>query len=113
MTFAGRYGGQSVTDRREFMHRVMASAAAGALGVSRLAAAAAASSAAVVQATRLADDLLVFSGAGGNVVTLGNAASGLLMIDTGAAEFTGALLDAVQRETGTARVVTALNTHWH
>jgi cyclase len=112
MTFAGRYGGQGVTDRRQFMRRAIAGAVAGALGVSRLSAANAATTAAI-HATRLTDDLVVFSGAGGNVVTLGNAATGLLMIDTGAAEFTGALLEAVQRETGTARVVTALNTHWH
>ncbi|MEO6184778.1 MAG: MBL fold metallo-hydrolase [Steroidobacteraceae bacterium] len=66
-----------------------------------------------VQATRLADDLVLFQGAGGNVVTLGTAADGLLMIDSGAAEHTSALLRAVQAETGTRRITTAFNTHWH
>ncbi len=74
---------------------------------------AAGSAASRVQSVRLADDLCVFSGAGGNVVTLGGGNDGLLMVDTGAAEHTGALLDAVQQETGTRRVVTAFNTHWH
>ena len=98
------------------MQSAIAGAVGGALGSSVLAATPAA--AASIKATRLADDLVLYSGAGGNVVTLGTAAGGLaadglLMVDSGAAEHTTALLDAVQAETGTRRVTTAFNTHWH
>lgn len=96
-------------DRRKFMQCAIAGAVGAALGSAALAA----SKTASIQSTRIADDLVVFSGAGGNVVTLGKSAEGLLMIDTGAAEHTPALLSAVQAETGTRRVVTAFNTHWH
>ncbi len=105
-------GGQGVTDRRKFLQAAIAGTVGGALGSSAWAAAAG-PVAASIKATRLADDLVVFAGAGGNVVTLGKAADGLLMVDTGSAEYTSALLDAVQAETGTRRVVTAFNTHWH
>jgi cyclase len=99
------------TDRRTFLQGVLAGAVGGALAPSALAAAAGSSPS--IKSTRLADDLVVYSGAGGNVVTLGKAADGLLMVDTGAAEHTAALLDAVQAETGTRSVKTAFNTHWH
>ncbi len=97
-------------DRRKFVQGAVAGAVGGALGASAFAATPAASS---IKSVRLADGLTLFSGAGGNVVTLGNARDGLLMVDTGAAEHTGALLDAVHAGTGTRRVVTAFNTHWH
>ena len=101
-----------MTNRRKFIQCAVAGAVGSALSGSALAAATGRSPS-PIGATRLADDLVVFTGAGGNVVTLGNSASGLLMIDTGAAEHTNALLDAVQAETGTRRIVTAFNTHWH
>lgn len=93
----------------------MRGAMAGAVGamLGRSARAAASGVAPSLQTTRLADDLVVFSGAGGNVVTLGNAADGLLMVDTGAAGYTDALLAVVAAETGSRRVTTAFNTHWH
>lgn len=96
-------------DRRKFVQGAIAGAVGGALGASAFAAAGATS----IKSVQLADDLTLFSGAGGNVVTLGNATDGLLMVDTGAAEHTKALLDAVHAATGTRRVVTAFNTHWH
>jgi glyoxylase-like metal-dependent hydrolase (beta-lactamase superfamily II) len=99
-----------MTDRRTFIQHAIAGAVAGTLCPPVLAAVAAG---AKVQATRLADDLALFAGAGGNVVVLGSAASGLLMVDTGAAGQTAALLDAVEREMGTRRVPLAFNTHWH
>ncbi len=101
-----------MTDRRKFVQGAIAGAIGTALGSSVFAAAESSTSASV-KATRLADDLVLFSGAGGNVVTLGNDASGLLMVDTGAAEHTDALLRSVQSETGTRRIPLAFNTHWH
>jgi glyoxylase-like metal-dependent hydrolase (beta-lactamase superfamily II) len=104
-----------MTDRRTFMQGAFAGALASTLGGPALAAAVGspAPAPASVQATRLADDLVMYAGAGGNVVTLGKAADGLLMIDSGAAEHTDALLRAVEAETGTRRITTAFNTHWH
>src|SRR5262245_19718570 len=101
-----------MTDRRRFMQAAIAGAVGSALGpVVRSAAPAAVIPA--IKGQRLAEDLVVYSGAGGNVVTLGTAATGLLMVDTGAAEHTSALLEAVQAQAGTQRVATAFNTHWH
>jgi cyclase len=100
-----------MADRRAFLQCAIAGAVGSALGSSALAAGAAAASA-PIEATRLADDLVMYSGAGGNVVTLGQGAD-LLMVDTGSAEHTAALLDTVEAQTGTRRVATAFNTHWH
>jgi cyclase len=101
-----------MTDRRTFLQCAMAGAVGGALGSSAFAAANAPASTSSIKPMRLADDLVMFSGAGGNVVTLGKGAD-LVMVDTGSAEHTLALLDAVEAETGTRRVSTAFNTHWH
>ncbi len=102
-----------MTDRRQFMQGAIAGAVGSTLGSSALAAAVASTAPVSIQATRLADDLVMYAGAGGNVVTLGRGADGLLMIDSGAAEHTDALLRAVEAETGTRRITTAFNTHWH
>jgi len=102
-----------VFDRRQFMQGTIASAVAGALVSHAWPAAKAGATGASIEATRLADELIVFAGAGGNVVTFGNARDGLLMVDTGDAGHIDALLDAVQAATGSRRVVTAFNTHWH
>jgi cyclase len=99
-------------DRRKFMHTAIAGAVGGMLG-SAASAAIGRGAQSSMQATRLTDDLVVFAGYGGNVVTLGKGAEGLLMIDSGDAEQTDALLRAVRAETGTRRIVTAFNTHWH
>jgi cyclase len=101
-----------MADRRTFLQCAIAGAVGSALGSTALAAAAAPAPASI-KSTRLADDLVMYSGAGGNVVTLGKSGEPLLMVDTGAAEHTAALLDAVEAETGTRRIATAFNTHWH
>jgi cyclase len=100
-----------MTGRRRFIQGAIAGAVGSALGIPAWSKAKV--PAATIQAQRLADDLVLFTGAGGNVVTLGTADTGLLMVDTGAAGHTAALLKAVQAETGTRRVDTAFNTHWH
>ena len=113
MTFAIGYGGPvGITDRRKFIQCAIAGAVGSALG-GVAGAADGNRGASQVVATDLAADLIVFSGAGGNVVTLGSRDSGLLMVDTGSADHTAALLEAVQARTGTRRVTTAFNTHWH
>src|SRR6478736_4006042 len=99
MTFAIGYGGAvGITDRRKFIQCAIAGAVGSALG-GVAGAADGNRGASQVVATDLAADLIVFSGAGGNVVTLGSRDSGLLMVDTGSADHTAALLEAVQAHT--------------
>jgi len=54
----------------------------------------------------------LFQGAGGNVVAVGGPDGGL-MIDGGLAANAEALLAEVRRATGSTRVHTLVNTHWH
>ena len=54
----------------------------------------------------------LFQGAGGNVVALPGP-EGALMIDGGRAANADALIEAVKKATGTTRINTLVNTHWH
>jgi cyclase len=54
----------------------------------------------------------LFQGAGGNVIAVPGP-DGALMIDGGLAANTDALLEAVKKATGAARINTLINTHWH
>ena len=54
----------------------------------------------------------LFQGAGGNVIAM-SGPDGALMIDGGLAANAEALLAAVSRATGSSRVNTLINTHWH
>ena len=54
----------------------------------------------------------LFQGAGGNVVALPGS-EGALMIDGGRAANAQELIAAVQKATGTTRIHTLINTHWH
>ena len=54
----------------------------------------------------------LFQGAGGNVIALPGA-DGAVMIDGGRAANADALLEAVKKATGTTRIHTLINTHWH
>lgn len=65
-----------------------------------------------LEVTRLTDALAVIAGGGGNVVVHGGA-EGKLLVDSGAAEHTEALLAALTALPGGERVHTLLNTHWH
>ena len=65
-----------------------------------------------ITATDLGGGLVLYAGAGGNVVGVGGA-DGLLLVDGGLAQNTDALLGAVQAKQGKAPVRYLLNTHWH
>jgi len=65
-----------------------------------------------VSATPLADDLTLFTGAGGNVVVL-SSSEGLLMIDGGSMEASARLLRAVRDHFDGAPIRILFNTHWH
>lgn len=56
--------------------------------------------------------LALLTGGGGNVVALPSA-EGALLVDGGLAEHSSAVLKAVASATGSKRVATLINTHWH
>jgi cyclase len=94
----------STTSRRQFLQTVAGgSVAMRALGQQRSGG---------ITATKLADNFTLLSGAGGNVLLV-RSADGLLMVDGGLPERSGALLDAVAQQSGNAPVRVLFNTHWH
>ncbi len=102
-------------DRREFLK----AAAAGVAGVTLRAAglglpgagARAYAADAPLAVTHLADNLILVSGAGGNVVGF-KGPEGVLLVDGGDAAHSAALLRTVEQTLG-GPVTTAFNTHWH
>jgi glyoxylase-like metal-dependent hydrolase (beta-lactamase superfamily II) len=62
--------------------------------------------------TQLAERMWLLTGYGGNV-TVFQSGEGVLLVDGGAAQYSKQLLAAVRRLTGTDRVHTLFNTHWH
>jgi cyclase len=95
-------------DRREFLHAVLA----GAVGSTfTYRAFAQQGTPPAITATKLASDLVVLSGDGGNVaIVIG--ADGLMMIDGGLPERSADLLKAIADLDG-HKVTTLFNTHWH
>ena len=96
-------------DRRGFLTHVLRAAAA-ITAVPTLTQARAATTELAV--APLADGLSCISGGGGNV-TLFNSPAGALLVDGGSHEQAGQVLKAVRKLTGSARVHTLFNTHWH
>jgi cyclase len=80
----------------------------GALG----AAVAAALRPAAAQVSPIVGDLTLLTGLGGNVVAL-KTTDGAVLVDSGTAAPATPLLSLVERATGSARVHTLFNTHWH
>jgi cyclase len=101
--------------RRVFIQRTLQGAAlvsvAGA-GGSLISAPVHAKSAPSITSTSLGSDLNVFSGAGGNVVSLGTK-EGVLLVDGGLAQHSAALLKEVFKQSGASKVSVLINTHWH
>jgi len=62
--------------------------------------------------TSLGPGLHLIEGLGGNV-TVFDSVDGVLLVDGGAAEHSGAVLRAVRELTGKSQVHTLFNTHWH
>jgi glyoxylase-like metal-dependent hydrolase (beta-lactamase superfamily II) len=96
-----------VSTRRQFLGRGAQLAVAAGLGVLVRPA-----DAATINATPLAPGITLFDGAGCNAVAL-RGPQGSLLIDGGYAQHAAALLGAVAKATGNARVATLINTHWH
>jgi glyoxylase-like metal-dependent hydrolase (beta-lactamase superfamily II) len=99
------------TSRRKFLKTVAGSASALTAWSPR---AFSAQSAAghTITATKLADNFVLLSGAGGNVLVV-RGPEGVLMVDGGLPEHSAALIQAVGRETGNSSVRVLFNTHWH
>lgn len=62
--------------------------------------------------TDVADGIFVISGGGGNVTVL-NSSEGVLLVDGGSPERSEEILKLVRQRTGSLRVHTLFNTHWH
>jgi cyclase len=62
--------------------------------------------------TALTDKLSLISGVGGNVVAL-STDEGMLLVDTGAPEYSRALVSQLRELPGGRKVHTVFNTHWH
>jgi glyoxylase-like metal-dependent hydrolase (beta-lactamase superfamily II) len=62
--------------------------------------------------TELTDQLFVICGGGGNVTVL-NSSEGVLLVDGASPERSSEVLQLVKQRTGTARIHTIFNTHWH
>lgn len=62
--------------------------------------------------TDVADHLFVISGGGGNV-TVFNPPEGVLLVDGGSPERSAEILKLIKQRTGSSRVHTLFNTHWH
>jgi glyoxylase-like metal-dependent hydrolase (beta-lactamase superfamily II) len=95
--------------RRDFLRLLAASSAAAALPAR---AAWAQAQPAAIASTPLGDGILLFTGSGCNVLVV-SGPDGLVMIDGGLEANSAALLEAVGRSTGGARVQSLVNTHWH
>src|SRR5690349_3130821 len=95
--------------RRRFMKSVLAAAAGMGLGRAALARS---KDAVAITPTRINDHVVVFSGAGANVVAA-HRGDDILLVDGGLPERSADLLAAVYRETRAKRVQTLINSHWH
>jgi cyclase len=94
-------------DRRFFIQALPAAAVGSALarGVS-------AAEAAPLAVIEVAKGLSVITGGGGNV-TVFESPDGVLLVDGGSPEHSAQVLKLVKARTGTTRIHTLFNTHWH
>jgi cyclase len=67
---------------------------------------------AFAQVAALSGDLAMLTGVGGNIVVR-KTTEGAVLVDSGEAGATGRVLDFVEAATGSRRVHTLFNTHWH
>ena len=65
-----------------------------------------------ISTVRLSDRLVVFTGAGANVLA-SHGPDAVLLVDGGLPERSAALLEAVYKDTRARQVQTLINTHWH
>src|SRR5258706_16308083 len=97
--------GKNRLSRRSFLRAGLGSVLMGRYAVAAL------QSSPKISATDLGG-LTLFQGAGCNVIAM-RGEEGALMIDGGLAANADALLKAVKERTGSSRIHTLINTHWH
>lgn len=98
-------------DRRDFLTALVGGTAA--VSLSALATPARAREASTpIDSLKLNDTLTLFMGDGGNVIVARDG-DGLAMVDGGLPERSRELLERIRKETGSERVGTLFNTHWH
>jgi len=102
----------SHSNRREFLKSVLAAGAAAGVAEMLAGPALARSGETPITANRLNDRIVVFSGAGANVVAF-QGPDGVLLVDGGLPERSPELLDTVLKETRAKKIQTLINTHWH
>jgi cyclase len=100
------------TTRRDFLAAGTALAAGASLGIFARPANAAAGAAAKIDAQALAPGFTLLTGAGCNVLALAGP-DGALLVDGGTRRNSANLLAAAARATGSRKVSTLINTHWH
>lgn len=101
-----------ISHRRAFLKATLGSAAAVTVVQFVPLAAVARDSKSELTTTRLNDKLVVVSGAGANVVAM-SSPEGALLVDGGVEARSGDLVKLALKETGTKKVHTLINTHWH
>lgn len=94
-------------NRREFLRALMAAPAGLTLTLPALA-----QSQPALEAKKLADDLAVVTGDGGNIA-VAMADDGLFVVDAGLAGRAADLLKFIAEDVSPHKVVTLFNTHWH
>src|SRR5690349_16154373 len=99
-------------ERRAFLQVALGSAAAASLAQWAPHPVFAREKATPLAATKLTDRVSVISGAGANVVAI-SGPDGALLVDGGLEARSSELLKLALKETGTKRVQTLVNTHWH
>ena len=97
-------------DRRQFLNSALWSAVGASALLPQLAAAS--DSQHPIVATPLADNLVLLSGAGANVVAA-SGPDGLVLVDGGLEKHSKELLKTALQATRTRQVAALLNTHWH
>src|SRR5262245_29373024 len=99
-------------DRRQFLHGALGGVAGltGVMGFPRMAMSLQSSGAA-----RLSNTLSLMTDVGTNVLVClsSNASEGLVLVDSGAPEFSGSLVKHLAELAPSRRVQTVLNTHYH
>src|SRR5205823_3349079 len=91
------------SNRRQFLHTLLGGAAGLAFSNQAFAS---------LVTTKLADDFVLITGAGSNVLVV-NTSDGILMVDGGAPEQSADLLNLVSGQSDPARIQVLFNTHWH
>ncbi len=101
-----------IANRRVFLKTTLGGAAAATLSQWVPVTSLAREKATPLASAKLTDRLIVLSGAGANVVAM-NGPDGALLVDGGLEARSGDLVKLALTQTGSKRVSTLINTHWH